>query len=59
MPLLIILLEWSHVGVARAPPVKFCFFAEIRKTVSTQDTICKTQKNQEEGRSMGAYFIPP
>ena len=23
------------------------------------DTICKTQENQEEGKSMGGYFIPP
>ena len=24
-----------------------------------QDTICKTQENQEEGRPMRGYFIPP
>ena len=26
---------------------------------NTQDTICKTQENQEKGRQMCGYFIPP
>jgi hypothetical protein len=26
---------------------------------NTQDSICKTQENQEEGRPIGGYFIPP
>ena len=29
------------------------------KTQNTQDTICKTQENQEGRRPMGGYFIPP
>jgi hypothetical protein len=29
------------------------------ETLNTQDTICKTQENQEEGRPTGGYFIPP
>jgi hypothetical protein len=29
------------------------------ETENTQVTICKTQENQEEGRPMGGYFIPP
>jgi hypothetical protein len=29
------------------------------ETLNTQETICKTQENQEAGRPMGGYFIPP
>ena len=31
----------------------------ISEAQNTQDKICKTQENQEEGRRMGGYFIPP
>ena len=29
------------------------------ETQNTQDTICKTQENQEQGRPTCGYFIPP
>jgi hypothetical protein len=29
------------------------------ETQNTQDTIFKTQENQEEGRPIGGYFTPP
>ncbi|KRY80512.1 hypothetical protein T11_10643 [Trichinella zimbabwensis] len=32
---------------------------DIILSENTQDIICKTQENQEEGRPKCGYFIPP
>jgi hypothetical protein len=36
---------------------KWILAQKLRKLL--QDTICKTQENQEEERPMCGYFIPP